>query len=204
MKLGQKAMEALKAEITGCLKTGDELVIVGPVALSGTAYLAKKRYQELRGFFSEGFLQDACRLRQVHGVDAETEAQQSRCWQMAVEARASALYALGEGGVLSGLWKMAEASGVGLTADLRRIPIRQETIELCERYDLNPYRLQSKGSLLLGISGGEALVQEFRRMGMEAAVIGQSNSGNDRLLYSGDRARYLERPARDELEKLEE
>ena len=33
-------------------------------------------------------------------------------------------------------------------------------------------------------------------------VIGQTNSGNDRLLYSGGSARYLERPAEDELQQL--
>ena len=35
-------------------------------------------------------------------------------------------------GFLSALWKMAEASEVGLEADFRKVPIRQETIEVCE------------------------------------------------------------------------
>ena len=37
MRLGQAAMEALRAEITGCLKPGDELVVACPVALKGTS-----------------------------------------------------------------------------------------------------------------------------------------------------------------------
>ena len=35
MRLGQAAMEALRAEITGCLKPGDELVVAGETGISG-------------------------------------------------------------------------------------------------------------------------------------------------------------------------
>ena len=38
MRLGQAAMEALRAEITGCLKPGDELVVACPVALKGDIF----------------------------------------------------------------------------------------------------------------------------------------------------------------------
>ena len=97
---------------------------------------------------------------------------------------------------------MAEASEVGLEADFRKVPIRQETIEVCEIFDLNPYKLQADGAVLIGIRGGEALVQRLRNEGFMAEVIGQTNSGHDRLLSSGGSARYLERPAEDELQQL--
>ena len=35
-----------------------------------------------------------------------------------------------------------------MDVDLRRIPIRQETIEVCERLDVDPYKLEAKGSVL--------------------------------------------------------
>ena len=38
---------------------------------------------------------------------------------------------------------MAEASQVGLEMDFTKVPIRQETIEICEIFDVNPYKLQS-------------------------------------------------------------
>ena len=65
-----------------------------------------------------------------------------------------------------------------------------------------PYKLLSGGSILMGIHGGDAFVQQLRREGIMAAVIGQTDSGNNRLLYSGGNARYLERPAEDETKKL--
>lgn len=209
MRLGQAAMEALKAEITGCLHSGDELVVVSPVALKGTSMIAEKKKEKLADRFSAGFIQDCVFLRRDHGVYQETELiceqtqiKNSCVWQMAQAAGASALYAMGEGGFLSALWKMAQASEVGLEADLRKVPIRQETIEVCELFDLNPYKLQADGAILLGIRGGEALVQKIRKEGFMAEIIGQTNSGNDRLLYSAGSARYLERPAKDEIYRI--
>ena len=226
MRLGQAAMEALRAEITGCLKPGDELVVACPVALKGTSVIAKSKKDKLAERFSAGFIQNCISLWDSYGAQKEVESQtaaneqsdthsdtqagaqagqsekHSVVWKIAEEAGASALYAMGEGGFLSALWKMAEASEVGLEVDFRKVLIRQETIEVCEIFDLNPYKLQAEGSVLIGIRGGEALVQRLRNEGFMAEIIGQTNSGNDRLLYSGGSARYLERPAADEIYRI--
>ena len=226
MRLGQAAMEALRAEITGCLKPGDELVVACPVALKGTSVIAKSKKDKLAERFSAGFIQNCIFLWDSYGAQREVESQtaaneqsdthsdtqagaqagqsekHSVVWKIAEEAGASALYAMGEGGFLSARWKMAEASEVGLEVDFRKVLIRQETIEVCEIFDLNPYKLQAEGSVLIGIRGGEALVQRLRNEGFMAEIIGQTNSGNDRLLYSGGSARYLERPAADEIYRI--
>ena len=226
MRLGQAAMEALRAEITGCLKPGDELVVACPVALKGTSVIAENKKDKLAERFSAGFIQNCISLWDDYGAQRNAESQiavneqsethsdtkagvengqsekNSFVWNIAQEAGATALYAMGEGGFLSALWKMAEASEVGLEADFRKVPIRQETIEVCEIFDLNPYKLQADGAVLIGIRGGEALVQRLRNEGFMAEIIGQTNSGNDRLLYSGGSARYLERPAEDELYRI--
>lgn len=222
MRLGQAAMEALKAEITGCLQPGDELVVACPVALKGTSVIAENKKDILAERFSAGFIRNCISLWEEYGAQKEVEDQtvpneqdtdqietgsaqrekKSIVWNIAQEAGASALYDMGEGGFLSALWKMAEASEVGLEADFRKVPVRQETIEVCEIFDLNPYKLQAEGSVLIGIRGGEALVQKLRNAGFMAEIIGQTNNGNDRLLYSGGSARYLERPAEDEIYRI--
>lgn len=141
--------------------------------------------------------------RESYGrIEDTKQVQNSMAWNLAKKSGATALYPMNEGGFLSALWKMAEASQVGLEVDFKKIPIRQETIEICEIFDLNPYKLLSDGALLIGIPAGEALAQELRRMGLMAAVIGQTNSGNDRLLYYNENARFLERPGKDEIYKV--
>lgn len=47
MKLGKKALEALQAEIDGRLMPGDELIVAGPVAAEGTAWITKNYYDRL-------------------------------------------------------------------------------------------------------------------------------------------------------------
>lgn len=192
-------MEALQAEVTGRLAPGDEILVAGAIALEGTSLISESEKEKLGKLFSPGFLYNCQSLLKDYGVGGcEGDA-----WKAAEEAGASALFTLKEGGFLGGLWKMAEASSVGLEADLRKVPIRQETVEVCEIFDINPYRLLSGGAILIGIRGGEALVQELRRKGFMAEIIGQANSGNDRLLYSGGNARYLERPTADEIRKIQ-
>ena len=222
MRLGQAAMEALQAEICGLLTPGNELVVAGAVALEGTVQIVKAKHDILREHFSESFLRNAVELRDVYGTVRENEDSSGKtlaaggklsaavtgkvedcaAWKAAKAAGATALYAMGEGGFLSALWKMAEASQVGLEMDFTKVPIRQETIEICEIFDINPYKLNARGAILIGIPAGEALVQELRRMGMMAAVIGQTNAGNDRMLYYNGNGRYLERPAKDEIYKV--
>lgn len=232
MRLGQAAMEALQAEICGLLTPGNELVVAGAVALEGTVQIAKMKHDILREHFSESFLRNAGELRAVYGTVGENDdscvlpenredccgeqlAAGGKCsapiiekvegcaaWKAAEAAGATALYVMGEGGFLSALWKMAEASQVGLEMDFTKVPIRQETIEICEIFDINPYKLNARGAILIGIPAGEALVQELHRQGMMAAVIGQTNDGNDRMLYYNGNGRYLERPAKDEIYKV--
>ena len=119
--------------------------------------------------------------------------------KVAMEIGASAMHDVTEGGIFGALWEMAAASGVGLTVDLKKIPLRQETIEICEVFDINPYMLISSGSLLIGTNHGYQLVQELERAGIHAAVIGYATEGNDRVVINGEERRYLEPPKTDEL-----
>ena len=194
MKLGQQAMEALRAQIDGALETGDELVVAGVAGIEGTQILIKNEREALLQYFSDGFLWNTARI-----LEKCRASEIPNTLREEIHAR----YDLGTGGVLSGMWKMAEASGTGLRADLRKIPIRQETIEICERLDVNPYKLLSEGAVLLGCTDGDEVVQEFLHRQIPAAVIGRAAAGNDRLLYSGELIRYLERPSQDELTKFE-
>ena len=176
MKLGQQALEALQAEITGRIYPGDDLVVAGETGISGTLELICREWDKLRTYFSESFLRMGVETLKNCMISEEDV-----FWK---EAGFSALYFTENGGILR----------VGMDVDLRRIPIRQETIEVCERLDVDPYKLEAKGSVLIGTAQGDALVRELEAHGIHAAVIGYADSGNDRLLHSGEITRYLERP----------
>ena len=57
--------------------------------------------------------------------------------------------------------------------DLRKLPIRQETVEVCEVLGLNPYILMSSGSMLITTDDGFGLVRKLEQAGIHAAVVGK-------------------------------
>ena len=86
---------------------------------------------------------------------------------------------------------------------MKKIPVRQETIEICEFYDLNPYEFLSGGALLMVTENGDALVEALMQEGISAAVIGMTTGGNDKIIRNQDETRYLEPTVPDEIWKID-
>ena len=86
--------------------------------------------------------------------------------------------------------------------DLRSIPVLQETVEICEYFDLNPYQIMSSGSMLMVAEDGAALKQALEAAGIRGTVVGKTTAGNSRILRNKDSVRYLDRPVSDELYKV--
>ncbi len=107
-----------------------------------------------------------------------------------------------EGGIFGALWEIGAASNVGLEIDLKAIPIKQETVEICEFFDINPYQLISSGSMLMIAADGKELVEALAKEGVCATVIGKVIAGNDRVIVRDDERRFLEPPKTDELYKV--
>ncbi len=108
-----------------------------------------------------------------------------------------ALYNAGKTGLFGALWEIGEASGVGLCVEHKKIPVRQETIEICEFFDRNPYLIPSDGVLLAGTDQGEALVKAFEAAGIPAAIIGTVTGGRDRVVENRGVKRFLVPPGTD-------
>lgn len=182
------------AILTNGLKAGHDLVVTKWIALEGTSIIAKEREDELKKVFPEDFVDMAKGFSQYLSVLPES--------RIAAAHGVSAMHDITEGGIFGALWEFGEGAGIGLDVDLKRIPIRQESVEICERYGLNPYLLMSSGSMLIGTAQGDALVRKLEKEGIPATLIGQATEGNERILRSGEAIRYLTRPQSDELYRL--
>ena len=150
--------------------------------------------QRLLERFSPAFIKTAQEFDQYLSV--LPEARIARQWEI------SAMHDITEGGVFGALWEMGSGSGVGLDIDLKKIPIRQETVEVCEALGLNPYILMSSGSMMIAAWDGHGLVRKLEQEGIPAAVVGKATKGNDRILRNGEDCRYLDKPQSDELYKI--
>ena len=94
--------------------------------------------------------------------------------------------AIADGGVYAALWRLGEQYGLGLCVYGERIPILQETIEICEVADKNPYRLEGDGFL--------CVCSEMPPAGGQC--IGYLTRSKERIVIGREGIRYLTKPER--------
>ena len=173
--------------------------VTDSIALGAMQYLMRTGRGELAKAFPSSFWRMAFRSADNVQGQAETEA-------LCRALREAALFAepLGEGGILNALWEMGEKLESGLDIDMKRIPIRQETVEILEYFDINPYYALSSGSLLLAIDPARLPEAEEICAASGAALtrIGRLTPPPARILRRGETTRYLDRPQREELYKM--
>ena len=107
-----------------------------------------------------------------------------------------------EGGILTAIWNLSGAYETGVSFSLRQIPVKQETIEICERFELNPYRLYSAGCYLLAAENGGRMAEELALMQIPARVIGRVDRGIARRMQVQEDWGFLELPQPDEIWKV--
>lgn len=176
---------------TSGLKPGQDIVVTKWIGLEGTSILAKEKEDVLAAELPAELVETAKGFADYLSVVPDAKE--------AMKVGVSAMHDVTEGGIFGALWEMAAASGVGLEVDLKKIPVRQETIEVCEVFDINPYMLISSGSMLIGTDHGSRLVEELEKAGIHSAVVGYATEGNDRVIINGGEKRFLEPPKTDEL-----
>ena len=106
---------------------------------------------------------------------------------------------IGSGGILAALWELAEDAETGFEIDMANIVLKQETVEICEFYRLNPYQMTSAGSFLILTTEAEQVIELLKGAGARAGRLGVTKAQNARVITSGTEMRYLDRPAPDEL-----
>lgn len=175
-------------------KPGQDIVVSKWVGLEGTSILAKEKEAELLTKYPSHLIAEAKAFDRFLSIMPEAAT--------AVKSGVTAMHDVTEGGIFGALWELAESAGVGLEIDLKQIPIKQETIEVCEFFEINPYELISGGSLIMVTDDGFELKRMLEREHIPATVIGKIRNGNDRVVINDDERRFLEPPKPDELYKV--
>lgn len=178
----------------GGARPGQDVVLSKWVSLEGTALLAGRHVSSLAGRYPLHMIEEAAAFDRYLSVLPEAAT--------AAKSNVSAMHDVSGGGIFAALWELAECAGVGLAIDLKKIPVRQETVEVCEFFGISPYELLSGGCLLLTTDSGEHLVQALNEAQIPAAVIGKITDNNDRVVINEEEKRFLERPKADEITKI--
>jgi hydrogenase expression/formation protein HypE len=92
-----------------------------------------------------------------------------------------------EGGVLGALEEMSRASGKAFVVDPEKIPVSEESREICRAFGIDPLRTMGEGALLVTASpeGAPRVERELSEAGIPASRIGAVERGRGAWLRSG-------------------
>lgn len=171
-----------------------DIVMTKWIGLEGTMILAREKEKDLLTRYPLSLIKAAQGFEKYLPILPEAAT--------ALKSGVCTMHDLRNGGVFGGLWELSRSMGVGLSIDLKKIPVKQETIEICEFFDLNPYEFLSGGSLLIATADGEELVEKLMETGVFAAVIGRTTDSNDKIIRNEEEVRFLEPTKPDEILKV--
>ena len=179
---------------------GDAVFLTGGIPIEATAIIAREKSAELEGRFSEEFLQRCRDFLFDPGISVLDAARTA--------VRAAEVHAMHdptEGGLLTGLWELAQAANVDLDIKADSIPLLPEGQQLCDVYDLDPLASIASGALLITVAEDDVtdLQQAFANAGIDCADIGsvQEGRGDVYMRYGAEREK-ISPPERDEIARL--
>ena len=188
-----EASETLKKSVLDkkVCEAGQEIILSKWIGLSATALLAREKEAELQNHYPAYFVKAAEDLDRYYSVLPEAE--------IALEEGVIAMHDVAGGGIYGALWELGERFHVGLQVSLKKIPLQQETVEVCEFFNLNPYEIRSDGALLMIAKNSQALIQKLEQAGIKATVIGTITENQDRVIVNEEEKRFLEPPRKEQV-----
>ena len=165
---------------TGGAQEGDSIVITKGIAIEGTALLARDCAEVLRQTgVDEAVIDQASTLLHKPGISVITDARIA-CGSVRVHS----LHDPTEGGLITGLREVAQASGLGLAIEADSVPILPECQAVCKALGLDPLGLLASGTLLITLPAGEVpkLLSALAKEGILGWEIGQMIAPEEGLI----------------------
>ncbi|NNG00343.1 MAG: HAD hydrolase-like protein [Desulfobacteraceae bacterium] len=151
------------------MTSGDRIILTKKVAVEGTAIIAREFHSRLS---NEGMAPEViaeCKKFLSH-ISILPEA------KIAMDnGGVTAMHDVTEGGLATAVSELAVAGQHHLHIDMDKIPIFEETSEICKLLDIDPMGLIGSGSLLICCMEPEAdrLLARLQKAGIDAVTIGK-------------------------------
>lgn len=172
LMLGEVAKEDLVC--TAGVQAGDDIILTKGIAIEGTAVLAREMEVLLAAQVGGEVVARGKRFLREPGISVLREAM-----VVCQAGRPHAMHDPTEGGLATGLWELAWASGKRIVVDPGRVHLFPETAVFCQALSLDPLGLIASGALLVAAASEESsdMVRALTREGIGATIIGQVVEG---------------------------
>ena len=179
------------------MRVGDWILMTKTAGIEGTAILASEYSGRLKKVERKTILKAQSFAKQISIVE--------EAMSISKITGVHALHDPTEGGVLNGLWELAEASGLGIEVWADRIPLAKETSRICSQLHLDPLKLMSSGCLLVAVAPHSVgrVMKALRSHRVRVSEVGRVRPrAKGRFLLKGGKKLDLVAVPQDELYKL--
>ena len=173
--------------VTGGAQEGDSVVVTKGIAIEGSAVLAREQADALlRGGVSQQDIDTAAGWIIDPGISVVADAR-AACQAVNVHS----LHDVTEGGLVTALREVAQASGLGIAIEEGSIPVLPECSAICQALNIDPLGLLGSGALLVTLPPSEvpALQNALVELGTDGWEIGMMidpEEGMQMIGYEGE------------------
>lgn len=182
-------------------QAGDAVLLTGGVPIEAVSIIARERAEALQERFSEEYLERCRQFLFEPGISVVRAAQVAMA-----NGEVHAMHDPTEGGLATGLWELAQASGQRIEVQREHIVVLPEGQALCEALGLDPLASIASGALLLTAPAGQAaqLCTALEREAIACQEVGRVVGAGEPavVMYESGEARPLPLPERDEIARL--
>ena len=171
--IGEVGKEAFVT--TGDAKIGDDVLLSKGLCIEGTSIIARERGHDL---YAMGLSREAVERAQNFlydpGISIIKEA------HVACHAgRVHSMHDVTEGGLANGLHEIAMTAKADVVVEKARIPVYEESRQICEVFNLDPLGVIGSGALLITAPPGEAdkILDRTAQEGVPVSRIGRIEKG---------------------------
>ncbi len=178
-------------------REGDELIATKSAAIEATAVLAHCFPRMIEKRLGRSVLQKVQSLFRSVSVVEEALIASSVGLR---DNGASAMHDVTEGGILSAILEMADASGLKAVVYSEQIPVAGEVMEVCRLFRIDPLYALGQGSLIIATRPRrtQGVLRALRREGIPSSVIGKlARRRRNSIVGSDGKEKPLVYPAED-------
>ena len=174
----------------------DFILLTKGAGIEGTGIICFEKEDELKNVYGEELIKDGKSL--LNNISVVKEG------IIAGKIGTTFMHDVTEGGILGAIWEICHLKKLGCEIYEDKINIHNSTKIICKHYNIDPLRLISSGSMIIGVKGEklDILEESFRKEGIEYSVIGKLTDNNTKLLINNLGVHEIKPPESDELYKV--